>query len=89
MKNLYLFLLLIFISTNIRAQEIYFSSGINTTNFDYKSSNGTDENLNFSLKQKLVFDRIEYIFSIYDNIFRVLLPLIFFIYISYIMSHEK
>jgi len=47
MKNLYLFLLLIIISINIRAQEIYFSSGINTTNFDYKSSNGTDENLNF------------------------------------------
>jgi len=46
-KNLYFFLFLIFISTNIRAQEIYFSSGINTTNFDYKSSNGTDENLNF------------------------------------------
>ena len=55
---------------------------IRVINFD-------DENLNFSLKQKLVFDRIEYIFSIYDNIFRVLLPLIFFIYISYIMSHEK
>ena len=47
MKNLCFFLLLIFISINIRAQEIYFSSGINTTNFDYKSSNGTDENLNF------------------------------------------
>ena len=47
MKNLYFFLLLIFVSTNIRAQEIYFSSGINTTNFDYQSSNGTDENLNF------------------------------------------
>ena len=47
MKNLYLLLFLIFISTNIRAQEIYFSSGKNTTNFDYKSSNGTHENLNF------------------------------------------
>lgn len=47
MKNLYFFLFLIFVSTNIRAQEIYFSSGINTTNFDYQSSNGTDENLNF------------------------------------------
>ena len=47
MKNLYLFLFLIFISTHIRAQEIYFSSGKNTTNFDYKSSNGTHENLNF------------------------------------------
>jgi hypothetical protein len=46
-KNLYFFLFLIFVSTNIRAQEIYFSSGINTTNFDYQSSNGTDENLNF------------------------------------------
>ena len=47
MKNLYLLLFLIFISTHIRAQEIYFSSGKNTTNFDYKSSNGTHENLNF------------------------------------------
>ena len=47
MKNLYLFLFLIFISTHIRAQEIYFSSGKNTTNFDYNSSNGTHENLNF------------------------------------------
>jgi len=47
MKNLYLFLFLIFISTHIRAQEIYFSSGKNTTNFDYKSSNSTHENLNF------------------------------------------
>ncbi|MBT3547886.1 MAG: hypothetical protein HN487_09390 [Flavobacterium sp.] len=47
MKNLYLFLFLIFISTHIRAQEIYFSSGKNITNFDYKSSNGTHENLNF------------------------------------------
>ena len=47
MKNLYLLLFLIFISTHIRAQEIYFSSGKNTTNFDYKSSNDTHENLNF------------------------------------------
>ena len=47
MKNFYLFLSLIFISTHIRAQEIYFSSGKNTTNFDYKSSNDTHENLNF------------------------------------------
>ena len=47
MRNLYLLLFLILISTHIRAQEIYFSSGKNTTNFDYKSSNGTHENLNF------------------------------------------
>ena len=47
MKNRYLFLFLIFISTQLRAQEIYFSSGKNTTNFDYKSTNGSHENLNF------------------------------------------
>ena len=47
MKNRYLFLFLIFISTQLRAQEIYFSSGKNTTNFDYESTNGSHENLNF------------------------------------------
>ena len=50
MKNRYLFLFLIFISTQLRAQEIYFFSGKNTTNFDYKSTNGSHENLNFRKK---------------------------------------
>tara|TARA_B100000795_G_scaffold261156_1_gene237670 strand:- start:363 stop:1007 length:645 start_codon:yes stop_codon:yes gene_type:complete len=47
MKNLYLFLFLIFISFHVKAQEIYFSSGKNNTSFDYQSSDGSDENLNF------------------------------------------
>lgn len=55
---------------------------IRVINFD-------NENLSLSLKQKLVFDRIIEIFTFADNICRVLLPLIFVIYISYIMSHEK
>tara|TARA_B100000886_G_C20237596_1_gene413242 strand:+ start:16 stop:705 length:690 start_codon:yes stop_codon:yes gene_type:complete len=48
-----------------------------------------DENLSLSLKQKLVFDKITIIFTFIDNICRVLLPLIFLIYISVIMSYEK
>lgn len=48
-----------------------------------------DENLSLSLKQKLVFDKITQLFSLIDNIFRVLLPIIFIIIISIIMSYEK
>jgi hypothetical protein len=43
----YFFIFIVFFTFNIKAQEIYISSGKNTTNFDYKSSNGTDKNLNF------------------------------------------
>ena len=55
---------------------------IRVINFD-------DENLSLSLKQKLVFDKISVIFTNFDNICRVLLPLIFIIYISVLMSYEK
>ena len=51
--------------------------------------NFDDENLSISLKQKLVFDRITIIFTAVDNVCRVILPLIFLIYISVIMSYEK
>ena len=47
MKSIYLFIFIIFLTQNAKAQEIYINSGKNTTNFDYQSSNGTDENLNF------------------------------------------
>jgi hypothetical protein len=43
----HLFIFTVFFTFNMKAQEIYISSGKNTTNFDYKSSNGTHENLNF------------------------------------------
>jgi hypothetical protein len=55
---------------------------IRVINFD-------DENLSLSLKQKLVFDKISVIFTNFDNICRCLLPLIFIIYISVLMSYEK
>ena len=47
MRNIYLFIFIVFLTYNAKAQEIYISSGTNTTNFDYQSSNGTHENLNF------------------------------------------
>ena len=47
MRSIYLFIFIVFFTYNAKAQEIYISSGKNTTNFDYQSSNGTDENLNF------------------------------------------
>ena len=47
MRSIYLFIFIVFLTYNAKAQEIYISSGKNTTNFDYKSSNGTDANLNF------------------------------------------
>ena len=69
-------------NSNLENYDIVDKDIVRVINFD-------DENLSFSLKQKLVFDRIIYIFSVCDNVFRVILPLIFVIYISYIMSHEK
>ena len=69
-------------NNNLENFDIVDKDIVRVINFD-------DENLSFSLKEKLVYDRIVYIFSICDNVFRVLLPLIFVIYISYIMSHEK
>jgi hypothetical protein len=47
LRSIYLFIFIVFFAYNAKAQEIYISSGKNTTNFDYQSSNGTDENLNF------------------------------------------
>ena len=48
-----------------------------------------DENLDISMKEKLLFDEVRRIFEIVDNVFRVLLPFIFFIYIIVLMSNEK
>ncbi len=48
-----------------------------------------NENLDISLKEKLVYDEIRRIFEIVDNIFRILLPIIYFIYIIILMSNEK
>lgn len=47
MKNRFILLFVISISFYARAQEVYFSTGKNATNYDYTSSNGSDENLNF------------------------------------------
>ena len=48
-----------------------------------KVINFDDENLSLSLKQKLVFDRVTTIFTNVDNVCRVLLPNICYIYFSY------
>jgi hypothetical protein len=47
LRNIYLFIFIVFLTHHAKAQEIYISSGKNTTNFDYNSSNSTHENLNF------------------------------------------
>jgi len=39
--------MLLFLMVNAHAQELYISTGKNSTNFDYKSTNGSDENLDF------------------------------------------
>ena len=86
------------IEENIIMTNIDIEDNINiNNNFDFniidkdiiKVINFDDENLSLSLKQILVFDKITQLFSLIDNIFRVLLPLIFIIIISIIMSYEK
>lgn len=47
MKKQYFFLLLLFLIFNANAQDLYISSGKNSTSFDYKSTNGSDKNLDF------------------------------------------
>jgi hypothetical protein len=47
MKISHLILILILYSSLSNAQELYVTVGKNITNFDYKSSNGSDQNLNF------------------------------------------
>lgn len=47
MKKQLLFLILSCISFNLKAQELYISSGKNSTSLDFKSTNGTAENLDF------------------------------------------
>jgi hypothetical protein len=39
--------MLLFLMVNAHAQELYISTGKNSTNFDYKSTNGSDKNLDF------------------------------------------
>ena len=51
--------------------------------------NFDDENLGISLKEKLLFDEVRRIFELIDNVFRILLPFVFFIYIIVLMSNEK
>ena len=48
-----------------------------------------DRLLQLTYKEKLIFDRISYWVKIADNIFRVLLPIIFFSYIGSLYSYEK
>ena len=47
MRGVYLFLLIVLSAFSTKAQEIYVSSGNNITSYDYVSSNGSDENLEF------------------------------------------
>ena len=54
-----------------------------------KVINFDDENLDISIKEKLVFDEVRRVFEIVDNVFRILLPFVFFIYIIVLMSNEK
>jgi hypothetical protein len=84
-------------SENIVMRNLDIEQNENETNLDcnivdkdiVRVINFDDENLSLSLKQKLVFDRITVIFTTVDNVCRVILPLIFLIYISVIMSYEK
>ena len=63
-------------------EEVVDKNVIKVINFD-------DENLSFSLKEKLVFDYIIELCIKIDNILRLILPTVFTIYIIVIMSHEK
>ena len=47
MRTTYLFIFIVLLTFNALAQEIYMSTGNNTTSYDYKSSNESDENLEF------------------------------------------
>jgi hypothetical protein len=47
MKISHIILILIFYYSSSKAQELYVAAGKNITSFDYKSSNGSDKNLNF------------------------------------------
>ena len=47
MRTTYLFIFIVLLTFNALAQEIYMSTGNNITSYDYKSSNESDENLEF------------------------------------------
>ncbi|WP_392349054.1 hypothetical protein [uncultured Polaribacter sp.] len=47
MRVNYFFIFIVFLTFNITAQELYVSLGRNITSFDYKSTNGSDKNLEF------------------------------------------
>ena len=55
---------------------------IKTINFD-------DQNLSLSYKEYILFNEVSRIFTIVDNGFRVVLPLIFFIMMTVIFSYEQ
>ena len=48
-----------------------------------------DRLLKLTYKEKLIFDRISYWVKIADNIFRAILPIVFFAYIGSLYSYEK
>ena len=48
-----------------------------------------DRLLKLTYKEKLIFDRISYWVKIADNIFRTILPIVFFSYIGSLYSYEK
>jgi hypothetical protein len=75
------------INTDISVDELENLSVVNKEVL--KVINFDDENLGISMKEKLLFDEVRRIFEIIDNVFRVLLPFIFFIYIIVLMSNEK
>jgi len=47
LKKKYLFLVLLFLTFNITAQELFINSGKNSTSFNFKSTNGSAKNLDF------------------------------------------
>ena len=55
----------------------------------FKTINFDDQNLSLSYKEYILFNEVSRIFTIVDNGFRVVLPLIFFIMMAVIFSYEQ
>jgi len=47
LKKIQLLIVLFFLTSNLKAQELYMSSGKNSTSFNFESTNGTSEKLDF------------------------------------------
>ena len=53
-----------------------------------KTIDYNDKLLRLTYEQKIIFDELKRQIRIVDNVFRIILPMTFFIYIGYIYSHE-